>query len=261
MTTRQSLRVSIPTTDDLTLSGILEIPAGERLGTILFSHCFTCSKDLKATVKISRELASLGWIVLRYDMRGLGGSQGEFGKSNFTTNCQDLQSAARFLTTEYDGADFLLGHSFGGAASLATAQTIESVLGVIALAAPSETHHLANLLETMNPSIASDGFGPVTIGGMVFNIEKQMLEDFRSHDLPAIVANLEKPLLALHSPTDGTVPFENALHNCDFANARKRPTAPRSLITLPGCGHLLTGENDCKLVARHIHNWCSSIEV
>ena len=261
MTSRQSLRVEIPTQDGLKLAGILELPGAERLGTILLSHCFTCGKDLKALVKISRELSSLGWIVLRYDMRGIGGSQGDFSKSNFTTNCEDLAAAAQYLSNEYDGADFLLGHSFGGAASLASAQTIESVLGVVALAAPSDTHHLASLLEAMNPTIMSEGSGEVTIGGSTFRIERQMLDDFRTHDLPGILSNLEKPMLALHSPTDETVAYEHSLHNCDFANARQRPKSPRSLITLPECGHLLSGENDCKLVGRHIHNWCSSIDV
>lgn len=257
---RHSQRVVIPTSDGLELTGILEVPDAERLGTILFSHCFTCSKDLKAIVRISRELANLGWIVLRYDFRGLGGSQGEFAKSNFSTNCVDLQAAAEFLEQEYDGADFLMGHSFGGAASLAMTQSIESVIGVIALATPSDTHHLASLLESMDPSIVLEGRGEVTIGGFTYPVERQMLEDFRSFDLPASVAVLRKPMLALHSPTDETVAYEHALWNCDFANARTRPEGPRSLITLPNCNHLLTDEKHCRWVATQINSWCQSFD-
>ncbi|XZE32937.1 alpha/beta hydrolase family protein [Pirellulaceae bacterium SH501] len=257
---RVSHRISIPTQDGLELAGILEIPEGERLGTILFSHCFTCSKDLKAIVRISRELANQGWIVLRYDFRGLGGSQGEFSKSNFSTNCQDLQAAAEFLAREYDGADFLMGHSFGGAASLAMAQRIESVMGVIALAAPSDTHHLAALLESMAPAIQQTGHGQVTIGGFTYPVERQMVEDFRSIDLPSIVSELRKPMLALHSPGDETVAYEHALRNCDFDNARSRPEGPRSLITLPNCNHLLTDERHCRWAATYISSWCQAFD-
>ncbi len=259
LNSRHSQRVQIPVHDDLSLSGILEVPGRERLGTILFSHCFTCSKDLKAIVRMSRELASMGWIVLRYDFRGIGGSGGDFSKSNFSTNCEDLVAAARFLEREYDGADFLLGYSFGGATSLACAQEIQSVLGVVALATPSDTHHLASLLEAMDPAIMQDGVGQVTIGGSSFRVERQMLDDFRRHDLPGIVNRLEKPMLALHSVGDETVAYEHALHNCDFANARRHPASLRSLITLPDSGHLLTGEEDCKFVATHIHNWCTTV--
>lgn len=135
------------------------------------------------------------------------------------------------------------------------------MLGVVALATPSDTHHLASILEAMDPAIMLNGIGQVTIGGTQFPIERQMLEDFRAFDLPAKVSELEKPLLALHSIGDETVAYEHALHNCDFANARRRPKSPRSLITLPECGHLMTKESDCKLVAWHIHSWCSSLSL
>lgn len=256
---RQSQRVRIPTEDGLSLSGILEIPDRERLGTILFSHCFTCSKDLKSIVRISRELAMRGWIVLRYDFRGLGNSDGTFSKSNFTTNRLDLKAACRFLDSEYDGTNYLLGHSFGGAASLAVADDIESVLGVIALAAPSDTYHLADLLEKMDPAIKTQGCGLVTIGGFQYAIERQMVDDFRSYDLADRVRRLKKPLLTLHSPTDETVVFEHALRNSDFANARTNASTSRSLVSLPGCNHLLTDESHCRLVSWIIHGWCRGI--
>jgi putative redox protein len=65
------------------LAGVLEIPNSEipdkePRGWILFSHCFTCNKDLKAIVRIARGLADCGWGVLRYDFSGLGASQGTF---------------------------------------------------------------------------------------------------------------------------------------------------------------------------------------
>ena len=83
------------------LTGLLEMPADTPRAFALFSHCFTCTKDLKATVRISRRLATLGIAVLRYDFTGLADSEGDFSESNFSTNCQDLLAAAAFLEQEY----------------------------------------------------------------------------------------------------------------------------------------------------------------
>ena len=256
--TRHSVRCSIPTSGGLVLSGIREVPTHTPVGSILFSHCFTCNKDLKAIVKISRELADLGWSVLRYDFRGLGNSEGNFCDTSFTTNREDLQAASRYLETLNAPVNILVGHSFGGAASLHEAGAIESVRGVVALAAPSDTHHLASLLETMDPSIVSVGRGEVVIGGFRYQVNKSMPEDFRRYNLPDVVANMSKPVLALHSKTDETVGFYHAIKNCGFAGGPNH-VGLRSLITLPDSDHLLSSVNITKLVARYIDAWSRSL--
>ena len=143
---RSTERVQFRGHADNLLAGILESPEGVPRGFLLFSHCFTCGKDLKAIVKISRGLADLGWGVLRYDFSGLGNSEGDFSASNFTTNREDLRAAATYLKRAHQSPTFLIGHSFGGATSLSMAMEISTVRGVIAIASPSDTYHLATLL-------------------------------------------------------------------------------------------------------------------
>ena len=240
-----------------TLAGILELPQEKPVGFVLFSHCFTCNKDLKAIVRISRELAERGWGVLRYDFSGLGGSSGEFSNSNFSTNRLDLQSAIDFLASEFTSPTFLMGHSFGGAASMSMADTT-AAKGIVAIAAPSDTIHLADLLERMDPDIALAGTGEVTIGGRKYRIEKQMIDDFRSHDLRSAVRKMTKPLLVFHSPTDETVGFYHALINCGCEPGQETSPAHqnRSLISLPNCNHLLTtSDEDCRFVAEMANAW------
>lgn len=265
---RKSLRVEFPGRRGQ-LAGILEIPHGEIShreihGWILFSHCFTCNKDLKAIVRIARGLADCGWGVLRYDFSGLGASQGDFSETNFSTNCEDLAAAAGFLSNEHQSPSFLIGHSFGGAASLAMAGTIPSVQGSIALAAPSDTHHLADLLIRMDPDIASLGRGTVSIGGQKHQVQRQMVEDFRSHDLRATVANLRKPLLIFHSPEDETVGFYHAIRNAGYdqndPSEASKAAGPRTLVALPGSNHLLTNnERDIPMIVSITHAWCTRI--
>lgn len=254
---RSTHRVQFAGHDGNLLAGILELPSDPLQGFLLFSHCFTCNKDLKAIVRISRELAERGWGVLRYDFSGLGNSRGEFSATNFTTNRLDLRAAALFLEKEYQPADFLIGHSFGGAASMSMADELP-VRGVIVIAAPSDTHHLAELLESMDPSIMAIGQGSVSIGNRTYSILRQTLDDFRSHDLRGTVQRMTKPLLVFHSPTDETVGFYHALINCGFGSKVPPPASSnRSLISLPNSNHLLTSSDaDCGFVAEIADCWC-----
>ncbi|MFO0012324.1 MAG: alpha/beta hydrolase [Planctomycetota bacterium] len=244
------------------LSGILEMPDSAVRAWMVFSHCFTCNKDLKAIVRIARGLAQRGWGVLRYDFAGLGGSEGTFADTNFSTNCEDLCRAVEFLSGEHHPPRFLFGLSFGGAASLAMADSLPSIAGVITLAAPSDTSHLADLLASMNPRIEAEGQGTVVIGGFTHTITRQMLDDFRREDLPGRVRQLRKAILAFHSPEDETVSYRHALANSGFAAEHSAASGlyPRSLITLPGSNHLLTSsERDIDFVVGIMDAWCDRL--
>ena len=259
---RTAQRVHFVGHADNLLAGIVELPAGSPLGFLLFSHCFTCNKDLKAIVRISRALADRGWGVLRYDFSGLGNSHGDFSRTNFTTNREDLRAAVDFLAREFLAPAFLIGHSFGGAASLSMAMELPTVCGAIAVATPSETFHLARLLEKMNPEIVSNGEGSVSIGGRNYLIRRQMLDDFLSFDLKSTVRRIVKPILVFHSPSDETVAFENAMINCgfDLAPQIELRRLNRSLISLHSCNHLLTTrDEDCVLVAELTDGWCRRV--
>lgn len=259
---RHSHRVRFPGHGGNTLTGILEMPEGNVRAWLVFSHCFTCNKDIKAIVRIARGMAERGWGVLRYDFAGLGASEGDFAETNFSTNCEDLRRAVEFLSGEHHPPRFLFGLSFGGAASLAMADQLPSIAGVITLAAPSDTSHLADLLASMNPAIESEGQGTVVIGGLTHTISKQMLLDFRSHDLPSRVRDLRKPLLVFHSPQDETVSYRHALANTGLISLHDNTSglAPRSLITLPGSNHLLTSsERDIPLVVGIMDVWCDRL--
>lgn len=225
------------------LSGILDMPSSVPKAWALFTHCFTCTKDIKLIVRISRGLAELGFAVLRYDLTGLGHSHGEFEYSNFSTNQADLLAAVSFLREHHTAPAFLIGHSFGGAVSLSLTQQIPSVRGVTAIAAPSDTHHLAAVLERLDPGITQHGIGEVTIGGTRHRIRKQMLENFRDVQLPKTIEQLIKPVLLLHSPDDETLGYEHAVRLYQLLTERPAsgpPAAPTTLVCLSDADHLLT---------------------
>ena len=244
---RRSERVRFPGGNGFELAGILDLPAEISAGspTVVFSHCFTCGKDLKAIARIGRGLAAQGISVLRYDMTGLGNSEGDFSRTHFSSNLADLQAALTFAHTALGPVTGLLGHSFGGAVSLAHAGTESASLtaprAIAALAAPSETHHLATLMARKNPDIESVGEGRVEIGGRSWLIRREMLADFRLHRLEDLIAKIAVPLMVIHSPADKTVSFDHALRIMQLASSPRQTGEPPpvSLVALDGADHLL----------------------
>ena len=116
---------------------------------------------------------------------------------------------------------------------------IAHVLAVVTLAAPSDTRHLADLLARRDPDIEKLGRGRVTIGGINWEIEQQMLADFRAHDLPATIPDIKAATLLFHSPNDETVSFDHALRIMGLMqNTPVTPNVP-SLIALQNADHLL----------------------
>jgi putative redox protein len=105
------------------LAARLELPVNQKpIAYALFAHCFTCNKNLTAVRNISRSLNLNGIAVLRFDFTGLGESEGDFADTNFSSNVQDLVSAAKFLEENYQAPSLLVGHSLGGAAVIAAAE-------------------------------------------------------------------------------------------------------------------------------------------
>ena len=117
----------------------------------------------------------------------------------------------------------------------------------------------------MEPSIASDGSGHVTIGGRVYKIRKEMTADFRRFDLPAKLRKVTKPALVFHSPVDEVLGFEHALRLFGFLTQRSAADpepSPASLICLPGANHLLANNPaDLEFVIATLAAWFSRLLV
>lgn len=231
------------------LAARLELPEGDPTGFAIFAHCFTCSKDLFAPTRIARGLAERGIAVLRFDFTGLGHSDGEFANTNFSSNIEDLVHAADFLRTEHEAPRFLVGHSFGGTASLVAAGRIEEVQAVATIGAPFHPQHVADLIGEKIEDVEDDGEAHVTLAGREFTVTRQFLDDIRQANMKEALAELRKPLMVFHSPVDKTVDVDNA--RLIYQAARH----PKSFISLDGADHLLTRREDAEFVADMLSAW------
>lgn len=185
---------------------------GITKGAILFAHCFTCSKNLRAVGHISRMLTEHGMGVFRFDFTGLGESEGNFSETNFSSNIEDLEAAADYMEQEWETPRMLLGHSLGGSAVLQAAHKIASAEAVATIGAPCNPKHVTHHLMDKMDEIEKMGEARVKLAGRVFTIKKQFLDDLKEQTMDEIIHDLDTPLLIFHSPVDQTVGIDNAAH-------------------------------------------------
>jgi len=232
------------------LAALLDLPEDEQpLACAIFAHCFTCSKNLSASVHISRALSRRRIAVLRFDFTGLGESEGEFAETTFSSNVRDLVAAARYLEENYQAPRILVGHSLGGTAVLAAAGEIPSVAAVATVAAPAHPCHLAALFKESREEIEATGAATVSLDGRAFSIRREFLNDLEAQQTREQVARLKAALLVLHSPRDRVVGIDNA------AEIYQAARHPKSFISLDPADHLLTRTEDSRYAGEMIAAW------
>ncbi len=234
------------------LAAQLDLPKNGKVNAYaIFAHCFTCSKNLGAVKNIARSLINEGVGLLRFDFTGLGNSEGEFADSNFSSNVDDLISAAEYMTQNYEAPKLLVGHSLGGAATLFAANLMPTVEAVATIGAPFGPGHVKHLFDHKVNEIEAEGAARVNIGGRPFTVKKQFLDDIASADPKTILKNLDASLLILHSPQDRIVEIENA------SKLYLHASHPKSFVSLDGADHLLSNKQDSMYVGHVISAWAS----
>lgn len=231
------------------LAARIDRPDGEPTATAVFAHCFTCTKDLQAVRRIGTVLARHGIAVLSFDFTGLGMSGGEFARSTFSADVDDLVAAAGFLGGQIEPPRLLVGHSLGGAAVLAAAGRLPSVTAVATIGAPADVAHVAAMFAEDLETIRTQGRARVTIGGRPFTVGADMVRDLSDQRLTAAVAGLDAALLLLHAPRDAVVGIDNAERL--FMAARH----PKSFASLDDADHLLTDPEDADYAGEVIAAW------
>jgi putative redox protein len=230
------------------LAGSLELPDAAPRATAIVAHCFTCGKDSVAASRIARTLVALEYAVLRFDFTGLGGSDGDFANTNFSSNVADLVAAADVLRAYADAPLILIGHSLGGTAVLNAASQIPETAAVVTIGSPADAQHVAKQFGCNIDEINERGEASVSLAGRDFTIKKQFLDDISSTSTQ-VIRNMQKPLLVLHSPVDQVV----SIHEAE--RIFKSATHPKSFVSLDDANHLLTDKRDAAYVAQLVASW------
>lgn len=232
------------------LSGRVDWPEGDVKSWVLFAHGFSIGKDLKPARTIAKALVEDGFGMMRFDFTGLGQSGGDFSETNFTSNCEDLRLAANFLRDNYEAPQVLIGHSFGGTASLKVADEIAECKAVATIGSPCDTAHIVHQFADKLEEIEEEGEARVLLGGRPFVIREQFLEDIGNQDIASEIADLDRALMIFHSPQDKVVGIQNAAH------IYERAMHPKSFVSLDGADHLLLkNQADAEYIAHVLTAW------
>ena len=243
-------RLTFPNATGEQLSAQIDVPIdGRPKAFALFAHCFTCTKNIKAVANISRALTRKGIAVMRFDFTGLGESEGDFSSTSFSSNVADLVAAADFLSRTYQPPKILIGHSFGGTASLQAALEIPSAVAVATIGSPADPKHVRHLLGEAMETIQTRGEAEILLDGRPFRIKKQFLDDLQDTRIENSIRNLKRALLVLHSPVDQIVDIDNA------ARIFKTAKHPKSFISLDRADHLMSDPSDSRYVGAVIAEW------
>ncbi len=111
--------------DGLKLSGVIAIPENaapdKTHAAMMFLHGFGSTKDAGGCIETCRMLTGLGYVTLRFDMRGCGESEGVKGRVICLEQVADTRNAVTYLS----GLSFVdsgrigcMGASFGAAVTV-----------------------------------------------------------------------------------------------------------------------------------------------
>jgi pimeloyl-ACP methyl ester carboxylesterase len=263
--------------DGLTLSGILHVPDGvqERRPAIAVLHGFGGNKDGKTHAIEAAMYESWGYVVLRFDMRGCGESEGERGHILCHDQVADTKNAVTWLAGRrevHPDRIALSGQSFGAAVAVYTAGIDERVAATISMGGwgnglqkfrgqhptPEAWARFTQMIDEGRAYRAAHGkslmvarwdivpipeylranLPPGSI--MEFPAETaQSMCDFRAEDVIANIA--PRPVLLLHAANDSVTPTEQSIEMFKHAGRGAE------LIVLGGIDHFPFAEENSRI--------------
>ena len=231
------------------MAATIDFPDTQPSAFAVFAHCFAGTRHTPGASRIAKRLTDVGIATLRFDFPGLGQSEGDFGDTSFSTNVDDIEAAAAWLADNYSAPQLAMGHSLGGAATLAAASRIPSLRCVATVGAPFDPAHSVLHYADKIGEADANGEVEVILGGRALTISRTFLEDLADTNPEYYLPQLRKPLMILHSPIDTTVGIDNA------QNIFLKTRYPKSLVSLVGADHLLTRPGAATRAADLIGAW------
>lgn len=156
-----------------------------------------------------------GLVVLAFNFRGAGGSEGQFSLAGWL---DDLRAAIDHLLTDQGVDDvWLAGFSTGGALAICAAGEDERVRGVVGAAAPADFHEWAASPRRFLDHVRE--VGVVTDPAFPPDLEAWARE-LREIRPTALIAKIPpRPILLIHGSDDDAVPVSDARVLADASHA------------------------------------------
>ena len=269
----------------LELAGVLQAPddlkPGERRAAFLVLHGFGSNKDGGNVVTVAELLVKLGYVTLRFDMRGCGDSQGARGRTICLEQAEDAKAALEYAAgrPEVDASKVgVIGHSFGAAVAVYAAGVDPRFACCISSGgwgdgvkkfrkqheSPEAWAKFSAMMEEgrrrrkrgeqmmvprydivpIRPELRHN-LAPGSILEFPFDVVESMYA-FRANDVVGRIA--PRPLLLLHPAADTVTPTEQSVDL--FAHAGQ----PTDLHLIAGVDHFMFAESNT-IVINLLRDW------
>jgi pimeloyl-ACP methyl ester carboxylesterase len=221
--------------------------------------------------QLAGQLASAGFMVLRYDKRGVGQSGGRPEAATLADYAADARAAVDWLAKRKDvdkNRIAVVGHSEGAAVALIAASREKKIKAAALIAGPGTTgydlileqqrHQLALMAlapdqrdarialqrKLMDAVVTGKGWEGVP-ADLRASADSPWFRSMLTFDPAVLLRDVRQPLLIVRAELDTHVPMHHGDKLAVLANQRKK--APRTaVVTLKGINHLLvpakTGE-------------------
>jgi dipeptidyl aminopeptidase/acylaminoacyl peptidase len=274
---------------DLNISGVVHTPddmvEGDRRPVVLILHGFGSRKDAGNVIGPTNMFMNWGYVVLRFDMRGCGESDGMFGHLLCLDQVEDTRAAVTFMQSrpEVDSDRIaVVGSSFGAAVAVYTAGVDDRVAAVISSGGwgngerkfrgqhptPEAWAAFMKVLEdgkehreeTGEPLMV-DRYDIVPIPEQLRknmpsgSVQKftadtaQGMFDFTAEDVIGNIA--PRPVLLLHSSVDSVTPTEQSVEMF------KRAGQPTDLHLTADTDHFMMAESNTRVISI-IRDWLAT---
>ena len=221
--------------------------------------------------QLASALADGGYLVLRYDKRGVGQSGGRAESATLNDFAEDLRAVVKFLDDRKDVDDariVVAGHSEGGSVAMIAASKEKRIDGLVLIGTIGETGaelNMAQVEHALDLSGKPDAEKQATLAlqkkiqtavltgagweGIPPQLRKQAdtvwFQSFLAFDPARVMRDVRQPILVVQGLLDTQVAPSNADQIEALARARKN-APPVDVVKIPGINHLLvpavTGE-------------------
>ncbi|MCY4658844.1 MAG: alpha/beta fold hydrolase [Acidobacteria bacterium] len=214
--------------------------------------------------QLAAALSEAGYLVVRYDPRGVGQSGGRPESARLSDYAEDVRDLVRYLRDRRDDTDrdriAAVGHDEGGWIALAAAAR-ERRIGAVALlaapgvageelvlerqraeltriaAAPTERRERVALQRRLHAALVRDGSWEGIPDDLRRQADTPWFRSLLRYDPRESIRRMRQPILVLHGELDREVPAHHAERLAELIRDRGRSTV--DVVPVAGVNHLL----------------------
>ena len=214
--------------------------------------------------QLAGQLAAAGYVVVRYDKRGVGQSGGRPEAATLTEYAEDARAIVNWLAKQKTidkNRIALVGHSEGAAVALIAASREKKIKAAVLIAGPGTTGYdllleqqryvldqmaltpadrdtrIATQRRLMDAAVSGTGWEGIA-PQLRASADTPWFKSFLTFDPAVVMKKVKQPLLVIRAERDTQVPMHHADKLAAAANLRRK-VAPTEIVTLAGVNHLL----------------------